>query len=546
MMKLLKRKIGMLLAWSMIFSIILPGTFPWPVLGMGLSAHAYTSNARDGLARASSSDVPPATASEIVLATASQLLLFEEEEVSLEVIDDSGELKDLAGIEVEWYNDYAVSEDERTGAVLVTDSMGIASGMAVSGRTGAWKLSVDTLPEGYTADRIKSVWGKAEKDVVIHINKPENLCSVSVKLGTAAGGSQDLFENLTAKLVKQESIIASSVVQSVKVETDGTAYLGAVYPGKYRIELDTASWTTKDTLAWQIPGIEEAQSREITKEDKSWCAEYEIIPAEKNGSAVLHVTDESGVPLGGVQAELFYIDGTMTQTTGNAIEMLGTFTSDESGIIEIDGLYQRVPTLRVGYKIRGLEDEKNADYGSFEVPSSDVPRDVYIKVYSEKTQIIFDSYEFSNELGEVSILFKYRDAETGEWVENADCKLGTAADIPRIHRIEDGRIYVTVDNVPEGYSVLGEENSFSYDLLHGETSSAYDNAGSAKIYRIQMPVVKMQADQGFLRFPVSDVEYELWTGIDESEDGEIIFEYEMVCGTRCIIMDTAPMMRISR
>ena len=156
--------------------------------------------------------------------------------------------------------------------------------------------------------------------------------------------------------------------------------------------------------------------------------------------------------------------------------MLGTFTSDESGIIEIDGLYQRVPTLRVGYKIRGLEDEKNADYGSFEVPSSDVPRDVYIKVYSEKTQIIFDSYEFSNELGEVSILFKYRDAETGEWVENADCKLGTAADIPRIHRIEDGRIYVTVDNVPEGYSVLGEENSFSYDLLHGETSSAYDNA----------------------------------------------------------------------
>ena len=169
MMKLLKRKIGMLLAWSMIFSIILPGTFPWPVLGMGLSAHAYTSNARGGLARASSSDVPPATASEIVLATASQLLLFEEE-VSLEVIDDSGELKDLAGIEVEWYNDYAVSEDERTGAVLVTDSMGIASGMAVSGRTGAWKLSVDTLPEGYTADRIKSVWGKAEKDVVIHIN----------------------------------------------------------------------------------------------------------------------------------------------------------------------------------------------------------------------------------------------------------------------------------------------------------------------------------------------------------------------------------------
>lgn len=100
------------------------------------------------------------------------------------------------------------------------------------------------------------------------------------------------------------------------------------------------------------------------------------------------MTDESGVPLGGVQAELFYIDGTMTQTTGNAIEMLGTFTSDESGIIEIDGLYQRVPTLRVGYKIRGLEDEKNADYGSFEVPSSDVPRDVYIKVYSEKTQII--------------------------------------------------------------------------------------------------------------------------------------------------------------
>ena len=86
------------------------------------------------------------------------------------MIDDSGELKDLAGIEVEWYNDYAVSEDERTGAVLVTDSMGIASGMAVSGRTGAWKLSVDTLPEGYTADRIKSVWGKAEKDVVIHIN----------------------------------------------------------------------------------------------------------------------------------------------------------------------------------------------------------------------------------------------------------------------------------------------------------------------------------------------------------------------------------------
>ena len=73
-----------------------------------------------------------------------------------------------------------------------------------------------------------------------------------------------------------------------------------------------------------------------------------------------------------------------------------------------------------------------------------------------------------------------------------------------------------------------EKNSFSYDLLHGETSSAYDNAGSAKIYRIQMPVVKMQADQGFLRFPVSDVEYELWTGIDESEDGEIIFEYEMV------------------
>ena len=197
---------------------------------------------------------------------------------------------------------------------------------------------MDTLPEGYTADRIKSVWGKAEKDVVIHINKPENLCSVSVKLGTAAGGSLDLFENLTAKLAKQESIIASSVVQSVKVETDGTAYLGAVYPGKYRIELDTASWTTKDTLAWQIPGIEEAQSREITKEDKSWCAEYEIIPAEKNGSAVLHVTDESGVPLGGVQAELCYIDGTMKQTTGNEIEMLGTFTSDEAGIIEIEGL----------------------------------------------------------------------------------------------------------------------------------------------------------------------------------------------------------------